>query len=303
MDILEKLLSSIEKNYKKFILISIVLFLLFGSILLYNSFKNGYIINKSITISGGYITLINNNHITNTEIYNILNQMNISKYVLYNTPNIIYIESKNQINETELVNLINSEYNIQLSPSDISIQQYSSIVGNLIFNQFAQFVIIVMMLSGFIIFLAYRISNVTLNIISTIAFDILGLLTVLSLTGYPIGANGFIAMLMILGFAIDNNVVLSTNIVKEKEKTFLERIKMSFRVGMAMEIIALYALIILYLIVPEPSVKEFSLVLSIGIIFDLLYYLIGNIPIYKYFEHRKELKEIAYTSTTNSTVQ
>ncbi|MFP3317270.1 MAG: hypothetical protein RXN79_02590 [Candidatus Nanopusillus sp.] len=289
MSILMKILSFIENNYKKFLMISMVIFVIFVGTILFNYFKYGYIINKSITISGGYVTLINNNyHITNTEIQNTLNQMNITDYVLYNTPNIIYIESGKQINETLLINLLNQDYNISLLSTDISIQHYSSLVGNLIFNQFLFFVILAMVLTAFVIFIAFRASKITLNIISTILFDIVGLLAILSITKYPIGANGFIGMLMILGFAIDNNVVLSTNIVKEKEKPFIERVRMSFRVGMLMEIIALYTLLLLYFIVPEPSVDEFAFVLSVAIILDLLYYLIGNIPLYKYFEAKKE---------------
>jgi len=284
-----KILSFIENNYKKFLMISMVIFVIFVGTILFNYFKYGYIINKSITISGGYVTLINNNyHITNPEIQNTLNQMNITDYVLYSTPNIIYIESGKQINETLLINLLNQDYNISLLSTDISIQHYSSLVGNLIFNQFLFFVILAMVLTAFVIFIAFRASKITLNIISTILFDIIGLLAILSITKYPIGANGFIGMLMILGFAIDNNVVLSTNIVKEKEKPFIERVRMSFRVGMLMEIIALYTLLLLYFIVPEPSVDEFAFVLSVAIILDLLYYLIGNIPLYKYFEAKKE---------------
>ncbi|NAZ26139.1 MAG: hypothetical protein GU343_01190 [Nanoarchaeota archaeon] len=289
MNILMKILSFIEKNYKKFLMISILILVIFVGIILFNYFKYGYIINKSITISGGYVTLINNNyHITNSEIQNVLNQMNITDYVLYSTPNIVYIESGKEINGTLLINLLNQDYNIKLLPTDISIQQYSSLVGNLIFNQFLFFVILAMVLTAFVIFIAFRASKITLNIISTILFDIIGLLAILSITKYPIGANGFIGMLMILGFAIDNNVVLSTNIVKEKDKPFIERVRMSFRVGMLMEIIALYTLLLLYFIVPEPSVDEFAFVLSIAIILDLLYYLIGNIPLYKYFEAKKE---------------
>jgi len=284
-----KILSFIENNYKKFLMISMVIFVIFVGTILFNYFKYGYIINKSITISGGYVTLINNNyHITNPEIQNTLNQMNITDYVLYSTPNIIYIESGKQINETLLINLLNQDYNISLLSTDISIQHYSSLVGNLIFNQFLFFVILAMVLTAFVIFIAFRASKITLNIISTILFDIIGLLAILSITKYPIGANGFIGMLMILGFAIDNNVVLSTNIVKEKEKPFIERVRMSFRVGMLMEVIALYTLLLLYFIVPEPSVDEFAFVLSVAIILDLLYYLIGNIPLYKYFEAKKE---------------
>jgi len=223
MSMLMKILSFIENNYKKFLMISMVIFVIFVVIILFNYFKYGYIINKSITISGGYVTLINNNyHITNPEIQNTLNQMNITDYVLYNTPNIIYIESGKQINETLLINLLNQDYNIKLLPTDISIQQYSSLVGNLIFNQFLFFVILAMILAAFIIFIAFRASKITLNIISTILFDVIGLLSILSITKYPIGANGFIGMLMILGFAIDNNVVLSTNIVKEKENHLLK---------------------------------------------------------------------------------
>ncbi|MFZ8800831.1 MAG: hypothetical protein ACO2ON_01470 [Candidatus Nanopusillus sp.] len=289
MSILMKILSFIENNYKKFLLLSISLFAIFVGIILFNYFKYGYIINKSITISGGYVTLINNNYnLTNTEIQNILNQMNMTDYVLYSTSNIIYIASRDQINGTLLISLLDQYYNISIQPSDISIQQYSSLVGELIFNQFLFFVILAMILAAFVIFIAFRVSNTTLNIISTILFDVIGLLAILSITKYPIGANGFIAMLMILGFAIDNNVVLSTNMIKEKDKPFIERVKMSFRVGMLMEIIALYTLLLLYFIVPDPSVKEFAFVLSTATILDLTYYLIGNIPLYKYFEAKKE---------------
>ena len=218
-----KILSFIENNYKKFLMISMVIFVIFVGTILFNYFKYGYIINKSITISGGYVTLINNNyHITNPEIQNTLNQMNITDYVLYSTPNIIYIESGKQINETLLINLLNQDYNIKLLPTDISIQQYSSLVGNLIFNQFLFFVILAMILTAFIIFIAFRASKITLNIISTILFDVVGLLSIANPKIINIPINPFAPIGYFVIDNIANKPMTSNNIVDIIFKVILE---------------------------------------------------------------------------------
>ncbi len=301
MDILDKILDLIEKKYKIFVIIIFSLILLFSSYLVTKYFSSGEILKKSLSLSGGYLISFNNPGIELNDIKYALKYINSSGNV-YSSGNIIYIESEHKIDTNQLVSALYELYKVNISESSISTYEYSSSVGNIIFNQFVQFLIIAIILSSIAISIRYRKKEVSIILISTLLFDYLAVISILSMLDYPISSIGFIALFLIIGFAIDNNVVLATNMIKETDLTFKERARKSFRIGLLMEAIIAIIAIFLYILVPSLQVKEFSLILIIATLIDTYYYIFGNIPLYKLLLFREEKKE-DHTSTTASTTQ
>jgi len=120
----------------------------------------------------------------------------------------------------------------------------------------------------------------SLVILLTITFDLLAVSFILALTNYEISTIAFVALLMVLGYGIDNNIVLATNILKETGE-FKDKVKSALKIGYMMELTTLIVLLIIYFIIESNVIKEFSFILSIALLFDMYFYLFGNIPLYK----------------------
>lgn len=293
---MKKILSLIEKNYSKllkiFLIFSIIaLIAILAKFILYH-----YIFAESIEVSGGTLVIIPAEYnLTTSILFSSLNDLGIIGTV-QSTSNFYIIQAKN-INVTDFLNILSSKYGINISQNSITVEQYNSTLGAFLFNQFFLLVVIAIVLVSLINLILYRSKEVTIAIVLTILFDLLVISFVLSILNIPIGYMGLVGMIMVVGFAIDNNIVLATNMLREKNREFAERARMSFKVGFLMELFILFLAISLLLLVNVENVREFAIVLLIGCVADLVYYLFVNIPLFKYFEVRKEKK--IQTSTTS----
>lgn len=267
------MIKTITKYAKYFLILNLVLTLIFLSFMVYKKINYGYVFEKDISLAGGTQIIIKNLS------YEYVKEK-IKDYKVYKINNLVYIEGKN-INVTELLKILN------ISKEEVTIQKYSPYFGKTIFNEFFKLIVIVFALTSIIIFLRMRNIFASLGILYTLVFDFLGTLFVLSLINFEFSMMTFVSLLMILGYAIDNNIVLATNMLKE-EKPFEERARMSLKVGYLMEITTILVLIVLYLFIPSKVIKDFSFVLILALLLDSYFYLFGNIPFYYLFLERNK---------------
>ncbi|MEM0379533.1 MAG: hypothetical protein QXY16_02095 [Nanopusillaceae archaeon] len=288
----EVYISFIEKYYKQIFVISISILIVATTYLLYRFLVFNSIVDFSVEITGGNL-IVFPKLISELEVESILRDLGITDYNLYVSGGNIYIETSAK-DIKEFLNILKEK---NISEELITVQEFSSYIGELVLEQLIRLFIISTVLISIFIMLRFRKKQPVFGILLVIFWDFILVLTLINLFGLKLGFIGVVAMLGILGFAIDNNIVLATNVFQEKELSFNDRIKLSLKVGLLMEIFILFVLIPLILIVDLPIVKEFSMVWLFIVISDTYSYLFLNVAMYKYFEKRNQ------TSTTTSTSQ
>lgn len=277
---LEKLyMYLIEKHYKKILVFSITLLVLAIVYLLYRFLVLGNIVELSVEIKGGYLITFPR-LISESEVESILKNLGIEDYNIYVSGGNIYVETSAK-NITEFLETLKEK---NISEEIITVQEFSSYIGEIILKQLITLFIISTILVCIFIILRFRKKQPVLGILLVILWDFVFTLTLINLFGFKLGFIGIVALLGILGFAIDNNIVLATNVFQEKELSFNDRIKISLKVGLLMELFILLVMIPLILIVDLPIVEEFAIVWIFIIISDTYSYLFLNVPMYKYFE-------------------
>lgn len=276
------LISFVEKNYKRFILAYLIIVAIMFSYIFFKYFTEGYILKLSVELKGGYSIQIYSPSNIYDKLENIIRNYT-NDYSIVQSESYYVINIPGGVNITEIVREIE---NIGIPKENIAYFSYSSTVSQTIFQQFLQLIIVSIVLVALIIFISFRKNLVYLPIILTIFTDLLSIIFVLSLFNIPISTMSFLAMAMVLGFAIDNNVVLSTNILKEKEIQFVERVRRSFRVGFLMEITLLTLMLGILIFVKYLTLIEFAIALIVAILVDLYMYLFVNVPIFKYITER-----------------
>ncbi|RDD52272.1 hypothetical protein BA065_02570 [Nanoarchaeota archaeon NZ13-N] len=269
----------INSRYKELIIVSLVIFLIaFGSVM-YNYIVNGKFFELSTEITGGYLIILPSKA-SLQDLNALLSKINVSDYSIYEVGGNFYIEARD-INSDLLIQELNA---IGISEREISIQRFSSYVGGIIFNQLSLLLIISTLIISFLIWVRFRERRSVIGIISVILWDMFITLALINLVKLRVGPVGLVTLIGILGFAIDNNIVLSTNVYQEKDLSFDDRIKMSLKVGLLMELFVVLVVIPLYLLIDLPIIKEFSLIWLFIVLADSYAYLFFNVPLYRYFE-------------------
>jgi len=269
----------INSRYKELIIVSLVIFLIaFGSVM-YNYIVNGKFFEFSTEITGGYLIVLPS-RASLQELNALLSKINASDYSIYGVGGNFYIEARD-INSDLLIQELNA---IGISEKEISIQMFSSYVGGIIFNQLSLLLIISTLIISLLIWVRFREKRSVIGIISVILWDMFITLALINLVKLRVGPVGLVTLIGILGFAIDNNIVLSTNVYQERDLSFDDRIKMSLKVGLLMELFVVLVVIPLYLLIDLPIIKEFSLIWLFIVLADSYAYLFLNVPLYRYFE-------------------
>jgi len=282
MSLQDLYMSFVSSNYKKLITINIFLLIAFLGYILYSYVLYGRVFNLSVEITGGYLAILPSK--TDIGTVESLLRENAVDYNLYQTNGKIYIEAK-ELNKDAFVKAL-EDYGIL--EEEITIQQFSSYIGEVIFTHLVLLLIISTLIVSLMIWLRFRDRRPVSGIISVILWDFVSVIALISLFGIRLGSIGLVTLIGILGFAIDNNILLATNVFQEKEKSFEERVKMSMKVSLLMELFIVLVVVPLYFLVDLPVIREFSLVWLLIVLMDTYSYLFLNIPIYKYFEAKHQ---------------
>ena len=140
----------------------------------------------------------------------------------------------------------------------------------------------------FAIYFFYSIPSIAV-VISAFA-NILMTLVVVDILGIKMSTAGIVAFLMLIGYSVDTDILLTTRMLKRKEGSLNERILGAFKTGITMTLTSLLALLAALIVVQSFSVvlAQIFTILVIGLGFDLLNTWITNVSILKWYIEKKE---------------
>ena len=153
-------------------------------------------------------------------------------------------------------------------------------------NQTIFFSILILIITS-VIYLKYNIPSFAV-IISAFA-DILMTLTLVNLLGIKMSSAGIIAFLMLIGYSVDTDILLTNRILKETG-SINKKIFSSFKTGMTMTLTSLVAFLAALIIVSSFSavLTKIFTILVIGLGFDLINTWITNVSLLKWHFGEKQ---------------
>lgn len=178
-----------------------------------------------------------------------------------------------------------------VSYSSISVQTVSPVLSTHFIEQAKWVVITAGFLSLIFVFIFFRKMIPSIAVLTGAACDVILAMGAMSIFAIPFTLSSFAALLMIVGFSLDTDILLTTRMLKRKgnprEKAFD-----SMKTGMTMSItamIAFLALFILSTMTRIPTYYEISAVALAGLVGDLFAtWGINAVMIIWYMEKRGE---------------
>jgi preprotein translocase subunit SecF len=136
---------------------------------------------------------------------------------------------------------------------------------------------------------AYKSVAPSVAIVVATAYDLITIIGFMSFFGIDLTLGTFAALLMMIGYGVDYNIILTEKVVKEKEGDIYERITRAMRTGLTMGAATIITLLALYIFGNSPVLKQIATALLIGTCADITntWFFNGNLLIWFTQRHGK----------------
>ncbi len=285
-----------EEKYKLLLIIPIAL-LVFSFIQIGVQYSvTGDFVNKGVSLKGGS-TITINQEFSEYEISNLQQSLSsefpladISIRELSSAGSMIGISIDSDAQENEEIEALSNKVEelTAVSSEEFSVEVMGSSLGESFFHQTKWVLLISFLLMGLIVFAYFRSVVPALAIILAAVSDLFITLAIFNLTGSKLGTSGIAAFLMLIGYSVDTNILLSSRLLKKKEGTIIERAYSALSTGLTMTATTLAVLTIAYVLVESDVVKQIMLILLIGLAVDMVMTWIQNMSILRIYLDRKK---------------
>ncbi len=284
-----------DKSYKILLVIPILL-LIFCLVYLVNfNAKNGDIIYKDVSLTGGTaITLIDSN-INIEDLKNTLTAKfqdilirQISDLTT-GTQKGVVIETKSSIEEIKPV--LEEYLGYKLNQDNSSMEFSGSALSRGFYQQIRFAIILAFALMAVVVFIIFRTIIPSSAVIFAAFADIVMTVVIVDLLGLHLSLAGIIGFLMLIGYSVDTDILLTSRVLKRREGTINERIYGAFKTGITMTLTSLTAVGVSLFIIYNLSdtLRQIFTILIIGLFFDIVNTWFTNASIMKWYAESKEL--------------
>ena len=278
----------IMENHKALIAIPIILALLSLALISFNGIEQG------VELKGGSLAELQLTGSTSvddleSQLTKELNTNNIK--VTSNGENKVTVELENNVNSSTFSKAIDGKAKV------ISYNEIGPVLSEEAMGQIYIAMLFAFLFMAVTVFIVFREPVPSVAIILAALCDILIALGGMSILHIPLSIASVGALLMLIGYSVDTDILLTTRLLKRREGTVDERARNAMHTGLTMSFAAIAAMGILYIvtviIMPEATtLSNISAVLVIGLIGDILSTWLMNLGILKtYIDWRQSKKQ------------
>ena len=271
---------NIEKySPKQLVIIPLVLLAISLVVLAYVTATVGMPVKPGIDFSGGtavtVITPDSSDQLRATfaeyPLVSISEGMNNGKFITFSAMD----DTKYQ----SLTKLISAKY------PDARIDQIGESFGKTLQDQAFFAMILAFIGMAIVVFLAFRTFIPSCAVVLSAFADMVMTAAMMNVVGIPLTLGTTAALLMLIGYSVDSDILLTTRVLKRQGK-LNDKLSGAFHTGIIMTsttLAAVFVLLIVSWLGQVQVVEEISAVLLIGLIFDIMNTCLTNVGILKWY--------------------
>lgn len=168
-----------------------------------------------------------------------------------------------------------------------SLETTSPALGKSFSRQLIIALLIAFIFMSIVVFILFRTFVPSIAVILAALTDIIVTLAVINLAGKSLSTAGIVALLMLIGYSVDTDIMLTTRVVKRRESPLGERVRAAFKTGITMSGTTVIATLVAFLLSTSLVLKEIFFILTIGVFVDILSTWLGNASIITWYVKRK----------------
>jgi preprotein translocase subunit SecF len=294
MGVKDRLLQLYDVQYKKLMAFSFLLFIACLGVLAVSYSQTGEFVEKGVSLKGG-ITLTVPLDVP-VDIHSLEDGLHarfpsadigVREISEGGRASAVIIEASD-VSVDDLKSAV-PEFGVQLAEGKYSVESMGSSLGQRFFGQTLKAVIIAFVLMSVVVYFTFRSVIPSLFVIFSAACNIISTVAVLSLLNIKLSTSGIAALLMLIGYAVDTNILLTTKVLKRRTEggSIHQRTVSAMRTGLTMTLCALTSSIIGYFFIQSDTIRQIMIIVTIGLLFDVVYTWFMNAGILRKHMERK----------------
>ena len=199
-----------------------------------------------------------------------------------------------QSQKDELISKIGAEY------KDYQLQDMGEQFGKTLQIQAIEAILFGFILMAIIVFLVFRTFVPSIAVILSAFSDIVITMAFMNLFGLELSFGTLIALLMLIGYSVDSDILLTTRLLKRKGPLD-EKIRSTLKTGLTMTTTTISAMFAIFLVstfsylissyTVIPVLRDISAVILIGLVVDIINTWMLNAGILRWYIENREKKE------------
>ncbi|MEK6984047.1 MAG: protein translocase subunit SecF [Nanoarchaeota archaeon] len=302
--LLKTLFDIYDKKYKVLLLIPLLILILSLIQIGYQVYKTGDFAKRDVSLKGGVTLTVPFDQSVDIDkiesgIYSRFPNNDVNVRTLRSAGTIVGVIAEIDIdgNDKEeiqkLLNAVQDELGIDLSKVDYGIEVVGSSLGASFFKESLIAMAVAFLFMGLVVFIYFRTFIPSAAIILAAFSDMVFALAAMNLLGARIGTAGIAAFLMLIGYSVDTDILLTVRVLKRKEGTIMDRIISSIKTGMTETLTAIVAVTVAMLVTQSEVIRQIMLILLLGLIADIFNTWIQNVGLLRLYIERKAKKGIS----------
>lgn len=277
------LFEKFEKLWKIWLFVPFIILLASAAFLLNSYINTGDFVSRDVELVGGnMITMKLEGPVDFSALQSALPYAKL--HVTTGMNNELLVETASDIDVEKVIADLSS---FGLS-NEYEIKTVGPALGDIFWRQAQLAIIIAFILMSIVVFILFRKVVPSSIVIFSVVVDVIATLAVMNIIGISLSMPVLAALLMIIGYSVDTDILLTSELLKARGMEISESIKNAMTTGLTMSFTTLAALSALYFVSGDFVLGQIALVLMIGIIVDIFVTWMGNTSILKLWLMRNE---------------
>ncbi|NCO11765.1 preprotein translocase subunit SecF [Candidatus Pacearchaeota archaeon CG_4_9_14_0_2_um_filter_39_13] len=285
-----------DKTYKKMLILSLILILLCVGYLGYFVSQNGDVIYKDVSLTGGTTITVLDPEVDLGALGNFLS-VQFPDVLVRGISDLRTGKQQGFFVETsadpgEISPALESYLGYSLNTENSSVEFTGSTISEGFYAQLKFAMILAFIFMALVVFIIFRTPVPSLAVILSAFADIVMTIALLNLLGISLSTGGIVALLMLIGYSVDTDILLTTRVLRKKGESLNSRMYGALKTGLTMTLTSLIAVLVALIVIYTFSdvLRQIFTVLLIGLGFDIFNTWITNASILKWYAEAKGIQ-------------
>ncbi len=284
-----------DKHYKKLTIIPILLVVVCLGLIIFNYVQTGTIMQKDVSLEGGVTATISTDasfegleehlklKLTGSEI----GVRRLSEFGTDDQVGILIEATSTDVDA--LTTALREFFDFDLTGDNYSTEQVGSTLGESFYRQMMFAMALAFLFMSVVVLITFRALVPSFAVIFAAFADIVFAVAVANLVGIKFSTAGLAALMMLIGYSIDTDILLTTKVMKRKEEgTVFERIISAMKTGLTMTVTTIIALSAGLMITESFVIKQMFTIIIIGLVADVIATYFMNAGLLYWYVRRKQ---------------
>jgi len=277
-----------DKWYKKLLVIPVIVMILSLVYLGYFYTQHHDFVLKDTSLSGGTTITINTEIDSNaleSSLKSSFPDITIRKLTDITTGKATSLIIETSSLPDQIKPAIEEFLGYELTDKNSTIEFTGPSLSQSFYKQLIFALIISFILMSITVFIIFRTFTPSIAVIFAVLGDIIIPLSIINIIGMRVSAAGIAAFLMLIGYSVDTDILLTTRALRTKGGTLNSRIYRAFKTGIFITTTAIVAVLPAFLLMSglPDSFRQIFFILALGLFADIFNTWLTNASIIKWY--------------------